>query len=170
VGKGVFDIDLFKLADGKHSFEFDFDSTFFSLFENSVIEKGNGSIKIDLERNPSLITLRFHLKGEIELVCDRSLDRFMFPFEEENTLRVKYGDHWEELSEDLLMIPANTQKIDVGQFAYEFITLIIPMKKLHPRFQDGVDEDFIFTTSEENEESSNNSIDPRWNELKKIKK
>ena len=170
MGKGVFDIDIFKLVDGKHSFEFGIDSSFFSLFEDSVIENGVGTVKVDLDRSPSLINLTFNLKGEIELVCDRSLDRFMNPYDKEYTLRVKYGDHWEELSDELLMIPANTQKIDVGQFVYEFITLTIPMKKLHPRFQDSADEDYVFTTSEAEEESSDSSTDPRWNELKKIKK
>lgn len=169
MGKGIFDIDLFKLTDGKHSFEFDINSSFFSLFEDSVVKNGNGSVKVDLDSNPSLITLNFHLMGEIELVCDRSLDAFMYPIDETYTLRVRYGDHWEELSEELLLIPANTQKIDVGQFVYEFVSLAIPMKKLHPRFEDDADEDFIFTSSENEPETSNESIDPRWNELKKIK-
>ena len=170
VGKGVFDIDLFKLANGKHTFEFDFDSAFFDLFEDSVIENGNGSIKIELDRTPTLITLTFHLIGEIELVCDRSLDTFMYPIDETNEVRVKYGDHWEELSEELILIPANAQKIDVGQLIYEFISLAIPMKKLHPRFQNDDEEGFLFLSSEQGQESSNNHIDPRWNELKKLKK
>jgi uncharacterized metal-binding protein YceD (DUF177 family) len=170
VGKGVFDIDIFRLANGEHSFEFNFDSTFFGLFEDSVIENGRGTIKIDLNRTPSLITLNFHLDGEIELVCDRSLDTFMYPISETNEVRIKYGDHWEELSEELYLIPTDTQKIDVGQFVYEFISLAIPMKKLHPRFQDDDEDGFIFSSSDREQESSKSPIDPRWNELKKLKK
>ena len=169
MGKGVFDIDIYKLANGEHSFEFDFDSAFFALFEDSVVEKGNGTVNIELDTAPTLITLNFHLIGEIELVCDRSLDTFMYPINEAREVRIKYGDHWQELSEELYLIPTNTQKIDVGQFVYEFISLAIPMKKLHPRFQDD-DEDFIFSSSDPVEESSKSPIDPRWNELKKLKK
>lgn len=169
MGKGVFDIDIFRLANGEHSFEFDFDSAFFGLFEDSVIENGKGSVKIDLNRTPTLITLNFHLNGEIELVCDRSLDTFMYPINETKEVRIKYGEHWQELSEELYLIPTDTQKIDVGQFVYEFISLAIPMKKLHPRFQDD-DKDFIFSSSESEQESSKSPIDPRWNELKKLKK
>ena len=170
MGKGVFDIDIFKLANGEHSFEFDFDSAFFGLFEESVIENGKGTVSIDLERTPTLITLNFHLIGEIELVCDRSLDTFMYPINEINKVRIKYGDHWEELSEELYLIPNDTQKIDVGQFVYEFISLAIPMKKLHPRFRDDDNDDYIYSSSESEQESSESPIDPRWNELKKIKK
>ena len=148
MGKGVFDIDIFKLANGRHSLEFEFDSAFFGLFEDSVIENGKGTVKIDLDRTPTLITLNFHLIGEIELVCDRSLDTFMYPIDETQEVRIKYGDHWEELSEELLLIPTNTQKVDVGQFVYEFVSLAIPMKKLHPRFADDDEEEFIFSSSE----------------------
>jgi uncharacterized protein len=170
VGKGVFDIDIFRLANGEHSFEFNFDSAFFGLFEDSVIENGNGAVKIELNMTPTLITLNFHLEGEIELVCDRSLDTFMHPVSETNEVRIKYGDHWEELSEELYLIPTSEQKIDVGQFIYEFISLAIPMKKLHPRFQDDDEAEYIFSSSDSEQESSKSPIDPRWNELKKLKK
>ena len=170
MGKGVFDIDIFKLANGEHSFEFEFDSAFFGLFEDSVIENGKGTVKVDIERTPALITLNFHLNGEIELVCDRSLDTFVYPINEINKVRIKYGDHWEELSEELYLIPTDTQKIDVGQFVYEFISLAIPMKKLHPRFQDDDNDEYMYSSSEPEQESSKSPIDPRWNELKKLKK
>ena len=42
MGKGVFDIDFYKLAEGIHEFDFDFDSRFFDLFEDSIIEQGSG--------------------------------------------------------------------------------------------------------------------------------
>lgn len=168
MGKGVFDIDFYKLADGNHEFEFDFDASLFGLFEDSIIENGSGSIEVDLQKTASMITLNFRINGEVELTCDRSLEQFMFPIEEVNEVRLKYGDHWEELSEDLILIPTNTQKVDVGQFVYEFITLAIPMKKLHPRFQG--EEDFYLEVPSSSDESSDESVDPRWNELKKLKK
>ena len=167
MGKGVFDIDFFRLSDGIHSYDFDFKSSFFDLFKDSLIENGSGSIHIDLDKTATMITLSFAIQGEVELVCDRSLDKFMFPINETNEVRLKFGDHWEELSEELILIPTNAQKIDVGQFVYEFITLAIPIKKLHPRFQD--EEDFYYE-SESTNESLDESIDPRWNELKKLKK
>jgi DUF177 domain-containing protein len=104
------------------------------------------------------------------LVCDRSLDKFMYPLDEIKEVRVKYGDHWEELSEELLLIPTNTQKIDIGQFVYEFITLAVPMKKLHSRFHDDDEDEYVFTSTDSIQDSSKSPIDPRWNELKKLKK
>ena len=168
MGKGVFDIDFYKLADGIYEFEFEFSSSLFDLFEDSIIKNGAGSIEVDLHKTASMITLNFRISGEVELICDRSLDLFMYPIEVENEVRLKYGDHWEELSEDLILIPTNTQKLDVGQFVYEFITLAIPMKKLHPRFND--EEEYFYEVPSSTDESSDESVDPRWNELKKLKK
>ncbi|MEN8248150.1 MAG: DUF177 domain-containing protein [Bacteroidota bacterium] len=170
MGKGIFDIDIYRLENGNHTFEFDFDSAFFRLFEDSVLESGAGTIIVELNKSPNLLSLAFSIKGEIELICDRSLDPFMYPVNETKEVRVKYGDHWEELSDDLLLVPANTQKIDVGQFVYEFLSLAMPMKKLHPRYHDEEDEEIIYSSSEEEEGLSDNTTDPRWNELKKLKK
>ena len=166
MGKGVFDIDLYKLAEGIHEFDFNFDSRFFDLFEDSIIEQGSGEVEVILDKAASMITLTFNLDAEIELVCDRSLDSFMYPVKESNEVRLKFGDHWEELNDDLILIPANTQKLDVAQFVYEFLTLAVPMKKLHPRYKD--EEDFQLTDENESE-ASNEPVDPRWNELKKLK-
>ena len=168
MGKGVFDIDIYKLADGIHEFDFDFKSSFFDLFEDSIIDQGAGSVNVELNKTASMLTLVFKLDAEIELICDRSLDLFMYPVNETNEVRLKYGDHWEELNDDLILIPTNTQKVDVGQFVYEFLTLAVPMKKLHPRFQN--EEDFEYKGSTDSEASSDEAVDPRWNELKKLKK
>lgn len=167
MGKGVFDIDIYKLADGIHEFEFDFDSKFFDLFEDSIIKQGAGSVEVILDKTASMLTLTFKINAEIELICDRSLDEFMHPVNESNEVRLKFGDHWEELNDDLILIPVNTQKVDVAQFVYEFLTLAIPMKKLHPRFKD--EEEFYMVDPDSLDESSTEPIDPRWNELKKLK-
>lgn len=164
----MFDIDIFKLAEGIHEFEFNFDSRFFDLFEDSIIEHGSGEVSVILEKTSSMILLTINIDGEIEMICDRSLDSFMYPVKESNEVRLKFGDHWEELDDDLILIPSNAQKIDVGQFVYEFLTLAMPMKKLHPRYQG--EEEFFVIDENDSETSSDEPVDPRWNELKKLKK
>jgi uncharacterized metal-binding protein YceD (DUF177 family) len=54
---------------------------------------------------------------------------------------------------------------------YEFIALEIPMKKLHPRFQNETDDEaegkVIYSSG--TEASEDEPIDPRWEVLKKLK-
>ena len=169
----MYDIDIVKLADGRHVFDFAFDPAFFALFEGSLIENGSGNVRVVLDRTPGMLTLNFHLHGEIELTCDRSLDLYMHQVDEQRQVRMKFGDHREELSDELMLIENNTERINVGQLIYEFLTLAMPMRKLHPRYrQQGEEEPFFFTTAtaEEPEQvQAQDTTDPRWNALKKLK-
>ena len=67
----------------------------------------------------------------------------------------------------------------MAQFIYEFINLEVPIKKLHPRFQEEETQDddsdslLIYSTEAENEADSDSPsedlIDPRWLALKSLK-
>ncbi len=169
----MYDIDIVKLADGRHIFDFVFDPAFFAMFEGSLLENGSGQVRVVLDRTPSMLTLDFHLQGEVELTCDRSLDPYMHKVDEQRSVRMKFGDHREELSDELMLIENNTERINVAQLIYEFLTLAVPMRKLHPRYvQDGEEVPFFFSTAEEEQPEqieTQDTTDPRWSELKKLK-
>jgi uncharacterized protein len=114
-----------------------------------------------------MMTLTFDLNVGVELVCDRSLDTFIFPIEEKHELMVKFGEVDEELSDELLVISRETQTLDTAPYLYEFISLAIPMKKLHPRYE-GQDTPELIYQTEVTEEESGEKIDPRWEALKKL--
>lgn len=161
-------IDIFGLSNDTHQFQFEFDEAFFSEFENSLVSKGKGTCAIYLTKSDSMMNLRFTIEGAIELVCDRSLELFDFPISIDREVIYKFGDEEKELSEDVLVIPQNSQEINIGDFLYEFISIEVPMKKLHPRFDDEDDSDeLIYSSKEENEEKK--GTDPRWEALKKLK-
>jgi len=67
----------------------------------------------------------------------------------------------------------DTPSINIGDFIYEFITLAVPLKKLHPRYEEAFDEDdepeMIYTSQEESDEEESQESDPRWEALKKLK-
>ena len=114
-----------------------------------------------------MMTMDFEFDLGVELVCDRSLDTFTFPIKEKHELIVKFGEHDEELSEDLLVISRETQTFDTAPILYELINLAIPMKKLHPRYDGQESPDLIYQT-EITEDEGEEEIDPRWAELKKL--
>ncbi|HRX00449.1 MAG TPA: YceD family protein, partial [Cyclobacteriaceae bacterium] len=59
----------------------------------------------------------------------------------------------------------------LGQLVYEFIGLAIPMKKLHPRFQeeDETEEGKMVYSSSTDEEQKEEEVNPMWDKLKKLK-
>ncbi|MBL3656410.1 YceD family protein [Fulvivirga sediminis] len=167
-----FNIDVFKLKSGDHDYQFQIGNKFFDAFPESLIDKGNGEVKVTLEKTETFIKLNTHIEVTVELSCDRSLDLFDHPINTDNEIILKFGDEEEEISEEIMIIPRDRQRINLAQFIYEFIMISIPMKKLHPRYNEDEESDEIIYTSEtmpDTDEDQNEDIDPRWQKLKKLK-
>ncbi len=169
VRRGDYNIDIFKLSNSFHQYNFNFDDSFFDLFEDSLADKGNGKINLALLKSDSFIELKFEISGEIELVCDRSLEPFGYKLELKNKLLLKFGEDWEELSDEILMMPRDEQTINVAQYIYEFIGVAIPMKKLHPKFNSEDENDDFIYYSDDSDKNASKTIDPRWKKLKDLK-
>lgn len=163
----IFDIDIAKLIAGQHEFQFRIDSTFFELFDYSLVDKGSLSVDLVLDKKTSFISLNFDIKGTVELTCDRSLDLFDFELSAKKEIVLKFGEEAKEVSDDVEIIPFKTQTINVAKFIYELISVEVPMKKLHPRYNDESSEDQIIFSSDDEEQ--NDEMDPRWSQLKKLK-
>ncbi len=168
-----YDIDIAKLNPGQYNYSFRVEDAFFELFENSLIDHGSLRAEVMLEKKISFISLDFRISGTVELTCDRSLDLFDYDLSTDNELILKFGEEARELSDEMEVIPFETKQINVAQYLYEFISVAVPMKKLHPRYQDESDEDQMVFSSEEpdtdKEKNEDAEIDPRWNALKKLK-
>ena len=163
-----YDIDISKLALGQHTFLFQIEDEFFELFDYSLIKEGSLSVKVDLEKSTSFVSLAFEISGFVVLICDRSLDPFNHELLVNNEIVLKYGEEAREVSDEIEIIPSNTQRVNIAKYLYEFISVSVPMKKLHPRYEDDpADSQIIF--SSESGEKEKSDIDPRWSELKKLK-
>ncbi|MEM7297844.1 MAG: DUF177 domain-containing protein [Bacteroidota bacterium] len=162
-------IDIFGLSNNTHEFDFSFNDEFFEAFESSLVSKGKGACDIELIKSDSMITLNFSIQGTIELECDRSLELFDYPINVNKELIYKYGDEEKELSDDVFVIPKGTQEIYISEFLYEAINLEVPMKKLHPKFQNDDESDEMIYSSHEEKEENEDKVDPRWEALKKLK-
>lgn len=172
-----YEIQIYKLSNGLHEFEFILDKEFFDLFDNEIVNKGKLIAKISLEKSETMLQTSFAITGSVELTCDRSLDLFDFPIDLERPFIYKLGDETNELSDEAMVIPRDTQKLNIASIMFEFIGLEIPMKKLHPRFisdEEDDDENILIYSSGDHEQMSDNqeseeTIDPRWASLKKLK-
>lgn len=170
-------IDIYGLKIGVHEFDFEFDKTLFENIEDSVIESGHGKCTVTLDKKERLISIDFNIEGAIELICDRSLESFDYPINIKENLIVKYGEEFDDSRDDLLVIPDTQESLNVESNIYEYLTLAVPMKKIHPDFQDEEDDDeelevaLVYTSEDEetDEKEDDDAIDPRWAALKKIK-
>lgn len=163
-----FEVLFSTLKPGVHDFEFVIENSFFEAFENSPIQKGEGKCKVSLDKKENLLTFDFDFDIKVELTCDRSLEQFQFPITAKKQLVVKFGEEAEELGDDIVMINWKDQFFNLAQVIYEYISIEIPMKKVHPKYLTENEDDFgemIYKTSSDDPDDES---DPRWNALKNI--
>ena len=182
-----YNIDIIKLKDGKHTFQFEVGDDFFNYFKADDWIKGSKiTVNAILNKTAAVIEADFKFSGTVRLTCDRSLEEFDHPLNFTEKVIYKYGPIEQEISEDVLMITRESPSINIAQLIYEFILLAIPAKKIHPDYVEEMeDEDFeeegylVYLSDEldneeneelEEEDNSDKPVDPRWEILNKLKK
>jgi len=156
------------LALGDHQYTYKIDKAFFKNFEYLEADDGQLNLIVDLVKESTLMDFQFHFKGWIEIKCDRCLEKFKMNVEDNFRLIVKYAGEFEEISDEIITIPSSENNIDLSQYVYEYINLMLPIKKVHPNDMDGnmtCDEDMINRLDGYSEQKS----DPRWDALKNLK-
>ncbi len=170
-----YDINIQGLEEKVHTFEFEGDERFFGAFEQSFITSGHFKAIVRLNKNSAFIQLNFDIRAVLELTCDRSLELFDEEVQVSEKYIYKFGDRYEEISDEIEMIPYGADTINIAQHIYDFIGISLPMKKLHPRFRnEDIDEDglLVYTSEKEQEpieELIEQNIDPRWAALSKLR-
>lgn len=179
-----YNIDIYGLEDKQYDYDMESGDAFFEEMEQDLIEHGHFKTHVVLNKSATMIQLRFQTKGSVTLTCDRSLETFEEPIDSDERIILKFGDHNEELTEEIEIISRNTNRINVARYVFDFIALSLPVKKLHPslrteeddfNLEDDEEEGTLVYTSggeaEEGEEGQDEEeIDPRWEALKNLKK
>ena len=164
-------VNIIGLSQKAHHFDFDLDDGFFKLYGTSLLAGGRFSAGIALDKRETLIEVNFQIRGVAHLVCDRSLEPFDFPLEIQRKILFKYGEEEKELSEEIILITHKKVSLDIGQFLFELIVVSLPMKRLHPKFQNEVlqESEIQLVYSSPVDSKEEDTIDPRWEKLKKLK-
>ena len=162
-------------------YQYQLDNDFFLDLDAPEVQKGQVNVTLKVRKTSGIYQLDFHAEGKVIVICDRCLDEMEQPIETEDRLKVKLGSEYSEV-DDMVVVPEEEGYINVAWFIYEFIALSIPMKHVHAPGKcnkdmvsklskhlrvsgdDEDDDDFL----KEDSSDEPQTIDPRWNELKKI--
>ncbi|MEZ4900477.1 MAG: DUF177 domain-containing protein [Spirosomataceae bacterium] len=141
-----------------------------------MIEKGYFKTHLKIDKSATMMLLDFDIEGHVELICDRSLDIFEEPIAIQERLILKFGDHDEQLADNIELIRQDAIRINVASYIFEYIALALPMKKLHPRFRTNEEEInekeesvLIYQTSIEPDISASDEENTTWAALLKLK-
>ena len=163
-------IPLGGLKEGLHIFDFEINKEFFEQFEESEITEGSLTAHIELERHKTHLDLLIKIRGMVNLSCDRCLDMFLQPVESENRLLVKFGKEEGKTDPDMLYLAADEHELDMKQHLYDYISLSLPIKRVHPNDADGKSacNPEMLKKLKEHMVEEEPATDPRWEELKKL--
>ena len=158
-----FDIDFNKFKNEKDFFSFKLNDAFFELKENSLYQHGDFNVDIQCEKFEDTIVLDYTFKGNIKSHCERCLKKIKIHI---NTFRQDVLKL--TLNNDLLneenYLSVNHPVYSVYDSIYEQICLDMPTRLICENSE--IQKKCIIKHLNSNE--SNDEVDERWAELKKL--
>jgi len=113
--------------------------------------------------------LTFQIEGTLTTSCDRCMGDLELPVKIHEDYIFKLGQEREEESENIMIIPESDYQIDIGNLIFDYITLAIPLKKVHGMNDQDTskcDPKVLKILENLNQTKEN---DPRWDALKNLK-
>lgn len=133
-----------------------------------------GEINLIFYRTLHFIRVNFTVHSDVELQCDRSLDLFDYPVDAdyEVVFKVDVQEETEDENGAVRRFNFSSNTFSIEEEVRDTIMLQVPMQKIHPRYlnEDGTLKEFdtkAFGNVEEDD--TEEKIDPRWEDLKKLK-
>ena len=158
------------MKEGIHLFNYELGNKFFKNFDYYDFLDAKLFARLDLEKQPTLLNLKFSFNGEIEVQCDVSMESFDLKLETEHAVVVKFKDDIISTDDKVIFMPVGSHSIDVSHLIYESIILAVPQKKVHPGIENGSLKSEIVEKLEElrPKKNFNEKTDPRWDKLKDL--
>ena len=166
-----FTIQFEGLKIGKHQFEYSIDNKFFETFNYDEFKSSEIAVKLEFEKKSTLFELLFNIKGSVEVPCDLSNEYYNQEIKASIPLVVKFGEEYNDESEELLILPHEAYQFSIAQYIYEAVILAVPNKRIHPKVLDGTLESETLKKLQEHtihRETEEKRTDPRWDKLKDL--
>lgn len=125
-------VELASLPDGKFERDFECGTEFFKNMEVPEVLSGEVKVHLDLEKRNDAYDCTFHCKGTLQIPCDRCLDPLDHEVDATYHVKVKYGEDYNDESDELLVIPESSLSLNVAYILKDTIVLTIPARHVHP--------------------------------------
>ena len=167
-----FSIPFSGLKQGKHNFEYTVDNTFFTSFGYDEFNAANVAVQVSLQKSSTMLEFDLKAAGTVNVACDLTNEPYDQPIEATLSLRVKFGNEFNDDNEEILIIPHGEHKVNIAQYVYEMLVLAVPQKRVHPGVLDGTLESEALDRLEELRpkeiKEDKKETDPRWDKLKNL--
>lgn len=162
-------LELRNMPVGIQQFSYVVDDRFFKKMESADIRGGAVSATLTVKHDGDSFDLTLTVEGDIIIGCDRCLDDMAHHVEATYHTAVRYGDSYNDDSDELIVVPEGQRSLDLSGMIYDTIALTIPMKHVHPdgECNEEMTEKLREHTGGDPAETTETS-DPRWEALRAI--
>ena len=162
--------DIRDIPEGKSSKNVHLPEKYFDLDDDC--ELSEAKVSIEFFRADHFIKVSFNVNADLLLTCDRCLEEFEFDTSGNFDVLFEPGDVEEFESEGSAVrrIDSESLQLNIEKEVRDTILLKVPGRKIHPKFinEDGSVSEFK-TRKFGDFNDEENKIDPRWEELNKLK-
>lgn len=151
------------LKDGHYDHVFTLGADFFRACGREDFLGGQAQVDVGLEKSNHLLVARIHVKGHVEMLCDRCNAPMQQPVEGDQRQIFKFTGAGETDDDELVGLPADTTEINLTHYIYECISLHLPIRHVHPQ---GKCDPAVMEVLERIQ--VNHVPDPRWAGLKDL--
>lgn len=167
-----FEINISSLKIGSHDFDMKVDNTFFEKHVNEDIIDACVDIKLMVSCEENMLNFDFDLQGYLVSTCDICLEEMRIPVSKhENLILKKVSSPRESEDEDIAFITDKDYKFNVEQYIYEYLMVLIPMRKQHSNTADDdkCNPAMLELIQQAQEQPHEPQYDSRWDALKNLK-
>ena len=170
-----FSVPFTGLKLGSHQFEYELDDHFFNAFEYSLIKSGHLKVNLELDKQETMLILKFKVEGTLNLDCDKCLSEFAYPVNLYERQIVKFAeDELESDDDEIISLNRKETAIDISGPLYEMINVAVPYIKNCDQAGKECDQEMINRLEnlafDKQDDESEQTSDPRWEALNKLKK
>ena len=161
------------LRQGQHHFYFQVDDAFFDRHEESLIAGGETGIEVEANKlTEDQVVLMIRYQGYIKLNCDRCLNPCRYEINTDQRLILKVNAPEAAQSDDIIEVSPDLREFLLDPWLMETLNLQRPIRvscQDAPEPQE-CDPEVLrrLGQAQEEPESEQTPIDPRWEALKKL--
>lgn len=127
------------LSFGKHPFNFKLDGSFFEAYESDTVSDAELDINAVVTKEQGWMSLDLGIAGKVTVKCDRCLGDLVLPVDIQVPFSVMFssyaGDAEEGSADEVILLDSSSAELDLSQIIYDYVTLSLPIKKVHPEGQ-----------------------------------
>ena len=124
-----FNILFSGLKVGKHRFDFKVGNTFFESFGYQEFNDASIVIEATLIKNSTTMELALVSNGTVNVDCDVTGEPFDLDTNGHLDLIIKFGEEFDDLDDELLILPHGENQVNIAQYVYEMLVLSVPQKE-----------------------------------------